>query len=95
MTKSALEELVSKRAITELLHSCCRGVDRRDRALLRSCYHPDAYDSHAIYRGEREGLVEFVRDFVTTRCSTTKHSVSKILITVTGDTARAESYVHG
>jgi hypothetical protein len=94
MTESALEELVCKQAITELLHTYCRGVDRRDWALLRSCYHPDAYDDHAIYRGEREGLVEFIRDFVTTRCSATKHSVSNILITVTGDTARAESYIH-
>lgn len=94
MTESALEELLAKQAITEVLHRYCRGMDRRDWELVRSCYHPDAHDDHAIYRGEREGLLEFFREFVTTRCSATKHSVSNILITVTGDTAWAESYVH-
>ena len=94
MTESALEELVSKQAITELLHRYCRGVDRRDWELLRSCYHPDAHDDHAVYRGKRDGLLEFMREFLTARCSATKHSVSNILITVTGDAATAESYIH-
>ena len=94
MTEAALEDLVSKQAITEVLYRYCRGVDRRDWELLRSCYHPDAHDDHAIYRGGRDGLLEFIRDFVTTSCSATKHSVSNILITVTGDTATAESYIH-
>jgi SnoaL-like domain len=92
--ETALEELVAKQAITEVLHRYCRGIDRRDWELLRSCYHPDAYDDHAVYRGERDGLLEFMREFVTARCSATKHSVSNILITVAGDTARAESYIH-
>jgi hypothetical protein len=94
MTESALEELVARNAITEVLYRYCRGVDRRDWELLRSCYHPDAHDDHAIYRGERDGLIEFMREFVTAHCSATKHSVNNILITVTGDTATAESQIH-
>jgi len=48
MTESALEELVARNAITEVLYRYCRGVDRRDWELLRSCYHPEAQDDHAI-----------------------------------------------
>jgi SnoaL-like domain len=94
MTESALEELVAKQAITEVLYRYCRGIDRRDWELLRSCYHPDAHDDHAIYRGERDGLIEFMGEFVTAHCSATKHTVNNILITVTGDTATAESQIH-
>ena len=94
MTGSELEELVAKQSITEVIHRYCRGVDRRDWELLRSCYHPDAHDDHAVYRGERDGLIEFMREFLATRCSATKHTVSNILVTVTGNTATAESYIH-
>src|ERR1700745_1299632 len=93
MPEPALEDLVAKQAIPEVLSRYCRGIDRRDWELLRSCYHPDAHDDHAIYRGERDGLIEFMREFVTAHCSATKHSVNNILITVTGDTAAAESQI--
>jgi SnoaL-like domain len=94
MTESAIDELVAKQAITEVLHRYCRGIDRRDWELLRSCYHADAHDDHAIYRGEREGLIDFMREFITAQVSATKHTVTNILISVTGDTATAESQIH-
>jgi SnoaL-like domain len=94
MPESALDELVAKQAITDVLHRYCRGIDRRDWELVRSSYHPDAYDDHAIYRGERDGLIEFFKDFLTSNCAATRHSLSNILINVDGDTAGAESYVH-
>jgi len=33
-----------------------RGTDRRDAALIRSCYHADAVDDHGAFRG---GPAEF------------------------------------
>src|ERR1700747_1495059 len=45
-------------------------------------------------RGGRDGLIEVVREFITDRCSATKHRVSNVLIAVTGDTATAESQIH-
>ena len=94
MPESALDELVAKQEITDVLHRYCRGIDRRDWELVRSCYHDDAYDDHALYRGERDGLIEFFKDFLISNCSATRHSLSNVLITVDGDTAGAESYVH-
>jgi hypothetical protein len=34
-----LEELVAKQEISEPLHRYCRGIDRFDWDLVRSCYH--------------------------------------------------------
>ncbi len=48
---SGLQELLSKQAIYELQCRYCRGIDRMDQALVRSCYHPDATDEHGSFSG--------------------------------------------
>ena len=50
-TQARLAELLAKQEITELLYRYCRGVDRLDMELVRSCYHPDATDSHGTFEG--------------------------------------------
>lgn len=35
------DELAAKWAITEVIHRYCRGLDRMDKALALSCWHPD------------------------------------------------------
>ncbi len=42
----ALQELLDKQAIHEVLLRYCRGVDRRDEEVLRSVYHADAIHEH-------------------------------------------------
>ncbi|QIX26518.1 nuclear transport factor 2 family protein [Nocardioides sp. JQ2195] len=37
--------------IRDALARYVRGVDRLDAALIRSCYHPDAYEVHGIFNG--------------------------------------------
>ena len=49
--QARLAELLAKQEITELLYRYCRGVDRLDMELVRSCYHPDATDSHGTFEG--------------------------------------------
>ncbi len=36
----------AREAIREVLAAYCRGIDRRDRELVRSCFHLDATDDH-------------------------------------------------
>jgi SnoaL-like domain len=91
---SALDELAAKQAITEVLHSFCRGADRRDWDLLRSCFHEDAYDDHGIFQGNREELVEWLAAFLGSTFDATVHTVTNVLITVDGDRAGSESYVN-
>jgi ketosteroid isomerase-like protein len=55
-------ELHARREISELLHRYCRAVDRKDFELVRSVYHPDAYDEHGDYQGGVDGLIEYMRE---------------------------------
>lgn len=79
-------------AIYRQLVRYCRGVDRRDLELVRSTYHPDAYDDHGTYKGDVEGFLEFVKNEVHARFRTTMHKLGQSLIEIDGDVAHAESY---
>ena len=92
MTQAAIEELLAKQEITELLYRYCRGIDRLDWDLVRSCYHDDAYDDHSIFRGSPDEFVAFFREFLTPMTGTT-HTIANILITVDGDVAGSESHI--
>lgn len=86
-------EVVADRAeIYGVLVRYCRGVDRRDPAMIRSTYHPDAYDDHGAYQGDLEGFLAFVEREVWARFRTTMHKLGQALIEVDGDTATSETY---
>lgn len=59
MAVMSLEEMSAKQEITELLYRYCRGIDRLDWDLVRSCYHDDAFDDHSIFRGSPDEFVAF------------------------------------
>jgi SnoaL-like domain len=57
----SLPALQAKQAITEQMYSYCRGLDRMDRALTRSVWHPDGLaDYRPHYRGGADGFVDWV-----------------------------------
>lgn len=48
----AIQNLLDKQAINDLLHAYCQASDRHDHQRLRSLYHPDATDDHgAFFKG--------------------------------------------
>lgn len=48
----AIQNLLDKQAIMELLNHYCQASDRHDHNTLRSLYHPDAIDDHgAFFKG--------------------------------------------
>lgn len=69
----------------------CRGVDRRDRELIRSAYHADAHDDHGVYQGGLEGFLDFVETEVWARLRITMHRLGQSLIEIEGDEAWAET----
>lgn len=92
MKPDKLEELAAKQAITEVIHRYCRGLDRMDKALTLSCWHPGGTDDHApLYAGSAEGFLDWLWP-VHAAMTVTRHVVSNILIEVDGDTAGAETY---
>ncbi len=86
------EDLVARAAITDVIHRYARGMDRMDRALTLSCWHPGGSDDHApLYSGPAEGFVDWLWP-VHAAMICTRHVISNILIALEGDRAGAESY---
>lgn len=87
----ALQNLLDEAAIKKIHLRYCRGIDRRDYDLVRSCFHPDAIDNHGHYVGDIEGFIKSSKVGITKYESTT-HFTTNQLVEVHGDTAWAEHY---
>ncbi|AII10540.1 nuclear transport factor 2 family protein [Rhodococcus opacus] len=89
----AVAELIAKQEIYEVLCRYCRGIDRLDLELVRSCYHPDARDHHVSFDGTRDEFIDWV-DAELRQMDGTMHSIANHLVELDGDRARCETYVN-
>jgi hypothetical protein len=90
-----VEELVAKQAITEVLHRYCRGLDRMDRELAESVWHPGGTaDYGEMHQGTGTSFLDWVWP-VHEGFARHSHMVSNVLIDVDveADTASSECYV--
>lgn len=86
------ERLADRAQIQDVLYRYCRAIDRYDYEALRDVYHPDAVDSHGLYIGGLDGLIEWVRERHKA-ISFSMHIVTNILIEFAGpDAAVVETY---
>ena len=100
---SALEGLLAKQAITELLHRYARAIDRMDEAMLRSVFHEGSQHNH-FYAGpssdpSQPSTDEAPGDFVAFALGVlstherTHHQIGNVLIELTdANTAVSECY---
>jgi ketosteroid isomerase-like protein len=88
----AIQEMLDKHAIREVIYRYCRGVDRGDVELLSSCYHPDAFDDHAGRTFNGLNVAQGLVDWMTGLTTSTTHNITTHLIEVNADKAAAESY---
>ena len=91
---SDVQFLLAERDIKNVVLRYCRGVDRMDRALVGSCYHPDADDHHGDFAGGLDEALDWVWDVLATYSSTV-HLVANMLVEIDPDApirARCESY---
>ena len=51
--EAKLQQLLDEAEIRRVHIRYCRGIDRMDWDLVRSCYHPDAIDQHQLARRDR------------------------------------------
>jgi hypothetical protein len=90
----ALRELVDERAIRQVLLRYCRGIDRMDRDLVRSCYHAGAEDHHGSFRGDVDAFIEWVWRLLA-HYDSTMHFIGNLLVEFdpnSHDVASAETY---
>jgi hypothetical protein len=89
------KELAAKQAITEVLHRYCRALDRMDRPMADTLWHPDGTADYGpdIFQGTGQGFLDYV--FAThEKMSSHSHTVSNVLIDVDVEagTAGSETY---
>jgi hypothetical protein len=90
-TAELLGQLADKQAIREVVLRYCRGIDRLDMELVRSCYHPDGVDHHTGFTGARDDYVRWVGTQLQ-QLELTQHVMANQLIELDGDLARSETY---
>lgn len=87
-----MEELLAREQIRDVLFRYCRGVDRGDRDLIASVYHPDAMDEHGAFEGPGTTFADFIVEAMDGVAAAGQHHLTNILIEVNGEQAVAESY---
>ncbi len=90
---AAVQALLDKQSICELLMRYSRAMDRRDWDLAKAVYWPDAVDDHIQYRGDVAGFIEHAANFLVDM--PTMHLLGNILIDLEGaNRAFSETYFH-
>ena len=88
----ALQELVDKAAIRDLMARYARGVDGRDPDLLASTFTSDAYTDYGEWDGRgRDNIVNWIMRPSDTNFRST-HFMGDQLVQINGDSAEVETY---
>lgn len=87
-----LEELWDREAIRRCLHRYARGVDRFDRDLILSAFHPDALDEHGKFVGTREEFADWALRQHGGAHLSHQHCLLNHDCEIDGNTAHAETY---
>ena len=83
-------QLLDRHEIQEVLTRYCEALDRLDRPLLASCFHPDSQHNHSFV-GPSSEFLGFAWD-VLSGCVATHHQLGNLAITLDGDFARSNCY---
>jgi hypothetical protein len=90
-----LGERVSRLEASSEIYDCmmryARGVDRRDRDLLRSAYHDGAVDDHVGFVGDVDDFIDWAFAYHGTQ-TRYQHYIVNHTAEITGDSAHAETY---
>jgi ketosteroid isomerase-like protein len=95
-SSSAIDDLVAKQAITEVIYTYCRALDRMDLELAHTVWHPDGTADYGVsmFQGTGAGFIDWVWVQHAGMFSHS-HQITNILIDidVDGDRAGSEAYV--
>lgn len=87
-----LQVLVDRQAIHDVLMRYSRGVDRLDRELILSVYHPDAIDDHGVFVGGPAAFADWVIGMHSRLHQSHQHCQFNSSVDLDGDVAHAETY---
>ena len=85
--------LTLKLAIEDMLHRYCRGVDRMDRPLALSVFHPEStVEIDAAFTGSGPGFIDWVWERHR-GAARHLHNITNVIVSGTDDIAASEAYV--
>ena len=95
MSDSGLQDQVRLLTDRAEIHDCmlryARGIDRKDRALLRSAYHDGAVDDHVGFVGVVDDFIDWALAYHATQ-TRYQHYLLNHTADIDGDEAHAETY---
>lgn len=88
---AAIQALLDKQAILEVLYRYCQGCDRSDAEMLQACFHPDAITDHSGVVIRSWEWIPQALGWLENRVAAT-HMVTNPLITLSGDKAVSDCH---
>lgn len=88
---STLSELKARRDIEDVLTRYCRGMDRGDLPLLKSCFFGGAIDNHGFYNGPAHAFLEQAVVRLGKNFISINHIITNIHVELDLPTNRAKS----
>ncbi|WP_298192755.1 nuclear transport factor 2 family protein [Novosphingobium sp.] len=85
-----IDELSAREEIRDLLHRYCKGIDRRDWPLVRSCFADDHVHKHASIEGSADDFVRMASAVLST-IPATHHTVGNVHFAFAEDGLSAET----
>jgi len=85
-------EMANRLAILDVLARHCRGVDRANEAILKSCYWPDAAVAYGAFNGNAHQFCTMLPAAIRAYART-QHSISNTVFDFADDLALVETYV--
>ena len=87
----AVQLLLDRAAVRDVILRYARGIDRRDFDAVRDCFRPDVEgDFGGEWRSDRDSLIEFISGVAYFH--TTMHMMGNSFVEVSGDEASLQSY---
>ena len=87
-----LERIADKQDIIECLTRFCRAMDRFDRALYLSAFHPDAEMAAGPFVGSAAESYDWAMPMHEEWQSATHHDLLNVTVDIDGDVAHSEAY---
>lgn len=90
--ETVVRELHDRQAIRDVVNRYSRAVDRQDKALLLSCYHPEAIDDHGMFVGPAHEFFDWTDPSHLNMFKGHQHVICNHLCELDGNTAHCETY---
>ncbi|WP_077086182.1 nuclear transport factor 2 family protein [Mycobacterium rhizamassiliense] len=89
--REQVKRLTDRAEIYDCMQRYARGIDRQDRALLRSAYHDGAVDDHVGFVGVVDDFIDWALAYHGTQ-TRYQHFLLNHTADIDGDVAHAETY---